>query len=70
MRQIIIWIGAAHALNSVQLRNITYKNRGVPTMWKNPAQKSILETSVEIWLTSFPFVSVERARDVSLRERV
>lgn len=57
-------------MNSVQLRNITYKNRGVPTMWKNPAQKSILETSVEIWLTSFPFVSVERARDVSLRERV
>ena len=41
----------------------------VRTMWKKPAQKSILDTSVEIWLTSFPFVSVDLAREVSFNER-
>lgn len=40
------------------------------TMWKKPAQKSIRETSVEIWFTNFPFVNFERARDVSFRDLV
>jgi hypothetical protein len=40
------------------------------TIWKKPAQKSMRETSVEMWLTSFPFVRVPRAREVSLRERL
>lgn len=29
-------------------------------MWKKPAQKSILDTSVPMWLTSFPFVILVR----------
>lgn len=32
-------------------------------------QKSMRETSVEMWLTSLPFVSVVRAREDNLRER-
>jgi len=39
-------------------------------MWKKPAQKSIRDTSVEMWLISLPFVKVERDRDVSRRERL
>jgi len=39
-------------------------------MWKKPAQKSIRDTSVDMWLISFPLVNVERDRDVSRRERL
>jgi hypothetical protein len=38
-------------------------------MWKKPQQKSIRDTSVEMWLTSLPFVSVLRARLVRRSER-
>lgn len=39
------------------------------TMWKKPAQKSIRETSVDIWFMMRPLVSFERALDVSRRDR-
>jgi len=41
----------------------------VHAIWKKPAQKSMRDTSVEMWFTSFPFVSTDRERDVSLRAR-
>ena len=41
----------------------------VQDIWKKPALKSILETSVEMWLTSLPFVSVDRALAVRRNER-
>lgn len=39
-------------------------------MWNQLAQKSIRDTSVDMWFTSFPFVNVDRARDVYRRERL
>jgi len=41
----------------------------VQNMWKKPQQKSIRETSVDMWLTNLPLGKVCRARVVKRRER-
>lgn len=50
-------------------RQIANCIKAVQDMWKKPQQKSMRDTSVEIWLTSFPLGRVDRARLVNWSER-
>ncbi len=50
-------------------RQITNWIGAVQDMWKNPQQKSIRETSVEMWLISLPVDKLAREPVVRRRER-
>lgn len=55
---------------SQRAKRLVKRSESRRTRWKNPAAKSILETSVEMWLMSFPFPSPSAlAFPVSLTER-
>ena len=73
IRQMIIWIGAAHdyrrLLSELEFLEI-HSSPKEHTVWKWKQQKSIRETSVDMWFTNFPLGRVERARAVNLVQRL
>ena len=52
-----------------RMRQTTICTGAVRPSCRKEQQKSMRDTSVEMWLTSLPLVSVARAREDSLRER-